>query len=169
MKKFLKCLLLVYLMLVVVMSIDEQRVVMQLKKVTPSFSASLPVVKVVSDEASFELRLYDSAVASEFVKKLPQKMIMTRWGDGSYSGSLSEKIDAIEIVKEKRRAFFKGEVVLHRAGKAIFLMFGPTPVGFFTDHPMLLSSDSIPFGQLTDYSALENLAGIVEFEFDVKK
>ena len=169
MKKFILLILFILLTVLSVMIIDEQREVFRLKKVIPSFSSTLPAVRISSDDAVFEFHPYDNEAAKKFLAQLPLKMIMTRWGDGGYSGSLPKKIDADPMQENTRRAFFKGEVVLHQTGRTVFLMFGATPVVFFADYPMLLSSGGIPLGQLKDYSGLEHLTGVSEFVFEVKK
>ena len=169
MKKFILFIVSISFVVLSIMLIDEQIEVFRLKKVTPVFSETLPVVQISSDDTVLELHLYDSAAATAFIKNLPDKLIMTRWGDGGYGASLEKKIEFDENETYNRRAFFKGEVVLRKNKNTIFFMFGPTPVGFVVDYPMLLSSGGIPLGQIKNYSELENLVGVVEFSFKIKK
>ena len=167
-----KLLLLVFLILVCVvgcMIADEQLEVARLKDVSPVVSTTLPVVQISSDDAVFELQLYDNEASRAFLKQLPQTLVMNRWGDGGYGGVLAKKENIVQDKKNQRRAFFKGEVVWHKKKNVLFLMFGPTPVGLTVDEPMLLTFNSIPVGRLKDYSGLEHLPGVAEFLFQIKK
>ena len=86
-----KLLLLVFLILVCVvgcMIADEQLEVARLKDVSPVVSTTWPVVQISSDDAVFELQLYDNEASRAFLKQLPQTLVMNRWGDGGYGGAL---------------------------------------------------------------------------------
>lgn len=148
---------------------DERLEVNRLKNVSLVTDASSPIILISAEDAVFELQLYNNNSAKQLLKQMPQTVVMTRWGEGSYGGSLVEKIDTASDKEYQRRAFFKGEVVLHQRENTLFLMFGPTPVGVTVDAPMLLASGGVPVGRLKEYSELEQLSGVVEFSFRIKK
>ncbi len=152
-----------------VIIVNERLAVARLKDVSPVVSEKLPVVLISAEDAVFELQLYENKTAEQFVKQLPQTLVMTRWGDGGYGGSLTEKINVSDDKKFQRRAFFKGEVVFSPRRNALFLMFGATPVALTVNQPMLLSFGGIPVGRLKNYSGLEQLSGVVEFSIGIKK
>ena len=149
--------------------VDEQREVGRLKKISPVFSKTLPVVQILAENEVFELQLYENDAAEQLLKSLPQTMVMTRWGEGAYGGLLKGEIPVLSDKKLHRRAFFKGEVVVHQKGKALFLMFGPTPSALMVDSPMLLGFGGVPVGRIKDYSALEQFPGVVEFSIQAKQ
>jgi len=149
--------------------VDERLAVARLKDVSPVIGKDLPTVLISAEDSVFELQLYDNETARQFLKQLPLTLVMTRWGEGGYGGSLAEKIEASDDKNLKRRAFFKGEVVFNPKRNALFLMFDATPVALTVNQPMLLSSGGIPVGRLKDYSELESLSGVVEFSIEIKK
>ena len=149
------------------MIVDEHREVARLKDVVPVFSKTLPVVEISAEDTVLELNLYENDAVGQLLKQLPQTLVMTRWGDGAYGGSLSGKIEITDGKREKRNAFFKGEVVIRQKRNSLFLMFGATPAALTVDEPML--SGGIPVGRLKDYSALKHLSGVVEFSIKVRK
>ncbi len=167
-----KLFLFVFLILaagIVGMIVDERLEVARLKDISPVVSPTLPVVLVSSDDAAFELQLYENDAARSLLKQLPMVLVMNRWGDGGYGGVLAEKANIVSDKKNQRRAFFKGEVVWHQKRNTLFLMFGPTPVGLTVNEPMLLAFGGIPIGRLKNYAGLNRLPGVVEFSFQIKK
>ena len=152
-----------------VLIVNERLAVACLKDVSPVIGKDSPIVLMSAEDYVFELQLYDNETAGQFLKQLPLTLVMTRWGEGGYGGSLAEKIKVSDDKKLKRRAFFKGEAVFSPKRNTLFLMFGATPVALTVDQPMLLSSGGIPVGRLKNYQALEQLSGVVEFSIEIKK
>lgn len=149
--------------------VNERLAVARLKNVSPVVSKTLPAVVFSAGDSSFVFRPYDNETAGKLVELLPKTLVMTRWGDGAYSASLSGKADVSGNETSHRRAFFKGEVVFSPKRNALFLMFDATPVALTVDAPMLLSSGGIPVGRLENYQELEPLPGVVEFSVKIKK
>ena len=168
MKKLLKLFLLLVIIGLTVRIVDEQRAVARLKDISPVFDEEAPVVSVSAEEEIFRLRLYKNSAAKDFLKHLPQTLVMTRWGEGAYGVRLDKKTEKLRDTSDKRRAFFKGEVVFYPKRNLLFLMFGTTPVALTVDAPMLLASGGIPLGRLESWTGLEQMMGVVEFTFEVK-
>ena len=167
-----KLLFLVSLLIVAgltVLIVDERLEASRLKDFSVVFDRNAPEISVSTEEASFRFRLYDNEIAKVFLKRLPQTLVMTRWGDGAYGAPLPEKIREKTDNKDARRVFFKGEVVFSPQKNVLFLMFGQTPVALTVDMPMLLSSHNVPIGRLEGFTALEQMTGVVEFTFEIKR
>jgi hypothetical protein len=111
------------------------------------------VLIVEFDRGSLEVELNDGAAAAQLAASLPQKIAMSRWGEGEYYGTLAAPIAS----KEKRRDVFEvGEVALWPDGNAFCIFFGPTPASH-ADEPRM-ASPGIPLGRVVSgISLLERL------------
>ncbi|MGN1079338.1 MAG: cyclophilin-like fold protein [Alphaproteobacteria bacterium] len=70
---------------------DEYLETARLEEINDSVCPSLPVVILTAEDTVFELELYDNAAARRLIDPFPQKLVMTRRGDGGYYGALREK------------------------------------------------------------------------------
>ena len=162
MKKLLGLVFLGLLVFVAFRIVTEHLAVAELRKTNVPVSKTLPVVIVSTDEMSFKLRLYDNEAAEQFLKQLPLKVVMTRWGNGAYAGKLPEQIREPQDKSLKRHAFFAGEVVARLKNKSFFLLFGATPSSLTVDTP-ILNSAGVAVGRLEAFENLEHLLGATEF------
>lgn len=166
MKKVFLFLILIFLIGISVVIGGEEMEVRRLRETKDVLSKDLPVVLVVSDKEVYELQLYDNEAARQLLAQLPQKLVMTRRGDGVYYAALSEKI---KVSGEKtRRAYKRGEVALWIKGNALCLLFGPTPFSLTTDTP-LLPSAGVALGRIKSFSGLDQLPSVAEFEIKIRK
>ena len=110
--------------------VNERLAVARLKNVSPVVSKTLPAVVFSAGDSSFVFRPYDNETAGKLVELLPKTLVMTRWGDGAYSASLSGKADVSGNETSHRRAFFKGDVVF-AVGKSIFNRTSKMNIGEF--------------------------------------
>ena len=169
MKKLLLFVSVVFFAVFAVIVISEQTEVEKLKKISPTISQTLPVIVVSAEDSVFEIELYENETAKALLKRLPLTLVMNRWGEGGYGGTLAHDITSDFDKSIRRRAFFKGEVVFRSKKNTLFFFFGSTPIGLTTDTPMLLGRGGIPVGRLKNHSDLEQLSGVVEFSFGIKK
>lgn len=166
MKRLFQILFFVFLAGIVTAVADEYLETARLEEINDSVSLSLPVVTIAAENAVFELELYDNAAARRLVEQFPQKLVMTRRGDGGYYGALREKINVSGI--PTRRAYKPGEAALWIRENALYLFFGPTPASLTTDTPMMASA-GVALGRLKSFAELDQLPSVVEVSLQVEK
>lgn len=113
---------------------------------------------------TLEVELNDSDAAKQLVEALPQKISMSRWGDGEYYGKISIPISSEE---EKRDDFDVGEVALWPSGNAFCIFFGPTPAS--DGEKPKMASPGILLGKITsDISKLKSMRVQEEMTLSLK-
>lgn len=113
---------------------------------------------------TLEVKLNKGEAASQLVTALPQKITMSRWGDGEYYGKIPVKISS----KEKTRDVFEvGEVAFWPSGNALCIFFGPTPAS--SGEQPKMASPGIPLGKIvSDVSVLKTLGATQEMALSMK-
>lgn len=106
MKRLFQILFFVFFIGIISAVADEYLETARLEETNDSVSSVLPVIVITAENAVFELELYDNAAARRLIKQFPQKLVMTRLGDGGYYGVLREKINVTGL--PTRRAYKPG-------------------------------------------------------------
>ena len=111
------------------------------------------------DGKKFQAELNDNPVAAKFLKSLPARIRMSRWGDEYYGdcgvdGSLDDTArDILEI----------GELAFWPPGNALCIFFGPTPAS--TDGRPKAASDVVPIGKIASGAdLLKKMSGSIVAE-----
>lgn len=166
MKRLFQILFFVFLVGIVSAVADEYLETARLEEINDPVCPSLPVVIITAEDTVFELELYDNAAARRLIDQFPQKLVMTRRGDGGYYGALREKINVAGL--PTRRAYKPGEAALWIKENALYLFFGPTPASLATDTPMMFSA-GVGLGRLKSFTELDQLPAVAEMSLQVKK
>lgn len=168
MKKVFLIILFVFAVGIAVIAVDENIEVSRMERADDAVAADLPPVVMTTRDAVFTLRLYDNETARALAKALPEKLVMSRRGDGMYFAPLPEKTIPKGADVPKRRAYRAGEAALLLRNNALCLMFGATPAGVTTNVPMLPAA-GVPVGRLESYEALDELPAVAEADVSIKK
>ncbi len=101
--------------------------------------------------------LNDSRTAAQLAQRLPLSVQMSRWGD-EYYGDCGVEGDPAD---PQRREMHIGELAVWPPGRALCLLFGPTPAS--SGEQPVLASPGICVGTLIgDLAALGKLGGSVQ-------
>ena len=101
------------------------------------------------DRGLLEVQLNGGTAAAQLAASLPQKIAMSRWGEGEYYGTLAAPIASSE---KRRDVFAVGEVALWPDGNAFCIFFGPTPASRAGEPRM--ASPGIPLGMVVSGTSL---------------